>query len=140
MNAAANLTDLPREMATALVEHEQRRTGSRMEAYETVSRTVGTSAQWLRYFVGGSAKVKEPGWSVGWRIVTAFDRLCSRQVAEAELDMQRLRALRGQIDAGAVGDSTTSLLDTALDAAIEATRPRKADAAARRPATGVSET
>lgn len=91
MNGVANLT---RNAAAALVDREERRTGSRMVAYEIVAQTVGTSAEWLRKFVSSNG-AKEPRVTVGFNLIQVYRRVCER--VEQAADQERL--LRDQIDA-----------------------------------------
>lgn len=100
------VADISRSAALALVEREERRLGSRMLAYETVSRTVGMSSDWLRKFV--SNNVKEPGLTVGFNLIVAYRRICERAERAAEQERQ----LRDEIDAfmastGLVVEGTT---------------------------------
>ena len=91
MNGVADIT---RGAAAALVEREERRTGSRMVAYEIVAQTVGTSAEWLRKFIS-SNEAKEPRMTVGFNLIQVYRRVCERveQAGDSE------RQLREQIDA-----------------------------------------
>ncbi len=91
MNGVASLT---RDMATALVDREERKTGSRMVAYENVARTVGTTSTWLRSFVSTNG-AKEPRVSVGFSIIQVYRRVCDR----VEQAGDRERHLRESIDA-----------------------------------------
>ena len=71
------VADLTRNAATFLVHREERRTGSRMMAYDNVAKTVGTSSEWLRAFIG-SKGAKEPRVSLGFRIMQFYTRVCER--------------------------------------------------------------
>lgn len=74
MNGVAEIS---RSAAAALVEREERRTGSRMVAYEIVAQTVGTSAEWLRKFIS-SNEAKEPRITLGFNLILAYRRVCER--------------------------------------------------------------
>jgi hypothetical protein len=91
MNGVANLT---RNAAAALVEREERRTGSRMLAYEVVAQTVGTSATWLRSFLSTNG-AKEPRVTVGMNLMNVYRQVCER--VEQAGDRERL--LKEEIDA-----------------------------------------
>lgn len=54
----------------ALLEREERAGHSRMEAYEILAARIGTNAEWLRKFLGGSRAAKEPRLSVGYAILS----------------------------------------------------------------------
>lgn len=75
--------DMTRAMAARIVGHEQRRTGSRMLAWDAAARLIGTSSSWLRKFVG-SYDDREPTLSIGLRIIVQFDRLAARIDADAD--------------------------------------------------------
>lgn len=87
-----------REIAGELVQRAERKTGSRMTAYEAVAQSVGTSASWLRKFIAGR-EVKEPGWTTGWNILDQYSRVCDRVEAEIETERAKTLALKGMIDA-----------------------------------------
>lgn len=91
MNAVAGLT---RNVAAALVDREERRTGSRMVAYEVVAQTVGTSAEWLRKFLSSNG-AKEPRVSVGFNLMQVYRRVCERVERAGDRELQ----LRNEIDA-----------------------------------------
>jgi hypothetical protein len=98
MSNAAQMTALARTALGSWVEREERRTGSRMVAYEIVASTVGTSADWVRKFLGRSDKAKEPSWTVGWNILTAYQRIIGRVEAWERLEQERSAELKRQID------------------------------------------
>lgn len=83
MTSAAQATDMTRAMAKALVRHEERRTGSRMLAYDAAARLIGTSSSWMRKFVSDHGS-KEPSLSIGLRIMGHYNRLIERIEADAE--------------------------------------------------------
>jgi hypothetical protein len=86
------VADISRSAALALVNREERRLGSRMLAYETVSQKVGMSSDWLRKFI--SSNVKEPGLTVGFNLMLLYRRVCERVERAAEQERQ----LREEID------------------------------------------
>lgn len=96
MNGAASIT---RSAAAALVEREERRTGSRMVAYEVVAQTIGSSASWVRAFLGKSEGVKEPRITLFQNIRASYENLCSRVEQENRADELRLKLIKGEIDA-----------------------------------------
>jgi hypothetical protein len=76
------------------VERAERKTGSRMEAYDVVARSVGTSAGWLRKLVRGY-EAKEPRATIYENIRAQYEALCHRVEEENEIDEARLRLLAG---------------------------------------------
>jgi hypothetical protein len=98
MSNAAIVSGLTRSAAHALVERAERQTGSRMAAYAQVAQTVGTSAEWLRKFIG-SAEAKQPNWTVGWNLLDQYNRICARVEQEIETERCQAQALKRQIDA-----------------------------------------
>jgi len=92
MSSATAVMDTARRAASALVEREERRTRSRMAAYEAVAAMVGTSGAWVRKFVNG------------YNILTLYGRLCGRIERAAEDERAMVVALKGQIDAAFQGD------------------------------------
>lgn len=111
MTNAADMTALTRSAAADWVSREERRTGSRMVAYEIVAQTVGTSASWLRKFLSDRDEAKQPNWAVGWNILAAYSRICERVERAADNERAITRALQRQIDA--VTASTLDLVDPA---------------------------
>lgn len=96
MSDVAHMTSLPRSTVELWVRREQQRTGSRMVAYKNIASAVGTSASWVRKFYSGSPEVKEPSWSIGVKIITAYGQTCERldRLAEAEqAEAQNLKRL-----------------------------------------------
>lgn len=121
--SAAALTSITRSALGALVEREERRTGSRMVAYEIVAQTIGASASWVRAFLGKSEAVKEPRITLFQNIRASYDNLCSRVEHENRADELRLKLIKGEIDAVTEGfdtqgqrqDSTAAGLDAETD-------------------------
>lgn len=95
MGSAANIASLTRSAAHALIEREERKTGSRMAAYENVAATIGASSSWLRKFVSGEASIP----IIGFNILSQYDRLCSRVELETENELAKISKLRGEINA-----------------------------------------
>jgi len=91
MNGVANIS---RSAAAALVDREERRTGSRMVAYEIVAQTVGTSAEWLRKFLSSNG-AKEPRLTVGFNLIQVYRRVCERVEQAGDNERQ----LKDEIDA-----------------------------------------
>jgi hypothetical protein len=70
-----------------------------MVAYETVAKTVGTSADWIRKFVNGG-EAKEPKWTVGLNLIEHCNRvLCMRVEQEMEKERSKIETLKREIDA-----------------------------------------
>lgn len=86
--------ELSRSAAEVLVDREERRTGSRMLAYASVAATIGTTADWVRKFVG-TTEAKEPKLSVGFKILQIYSRVCERVERAGENEVK----LKGEIDA-----------------------------------------
>jgi hypothetical protein len=97
--SAAALNSITRSALGALVEREERRTGSRMVAYEVVAQTIGASASWVRAFLGKSEAVKEPRITLFQNIRASYENLCSRVEHENRADELRLKLIKGEIDA-----------------------------------------
>jgi hypothetical protein len=97
--SAAALTSITRSALGALVEREERRTGSRMVAYEVVAQTIGASSAWVRAFLGKSEGVKEPRITLFQNIRASYENLCSRVEQENRTDELRLKLIKGEIDA-----------------------------------------
>jgi hypothetical protein len=92
------IVSLTRDVAEAFVAREERRTGSKMDAYEAVARAVGTTSEWLRKFLSSNA-AKEPRLTVGFKILMVYRRVCER----VEQAGDRERELKEQIDAALEG-------------------------------------
>jgi hypothetical protein len=76
-----------------------------MAAYASVARSVGTTSEWLRKFIKGD-EAKEPGWTVGWNLVThCYEVLCTRVEREIEAERSLSEELKREIDA------VTSIVD-----------------------------
>lgn len=97
--SSVDLTNLTRSAVSALVDREERRTGSRMTAYEHVAQTVGTSSSWVQKFLSRSNEVKEPRMTLFHNIREHYEALCSRVEQENRNDELRLRRLKGDMDA-----------------------------------------
>jgi hypothetical protein len=98
MNSAAIASDLTKAAALALVEHAERRTGSRMTAYADVAKSVGASTESFRKYVNCS-ETKEPKWSVGWNLLDQFNQLCASIEQDTEAKRNQTRAIKREIDA-----------------------------------------
>ena len=97
--SAAALTSITRSALGALVDREERRTGSRMVAYEIVAQTIGSSSSWVRAFLGKSEGVKEPRITLFQNIRASYENLCSRVEQENRADELRFKLIKGEIDA-----------------------------------------
>lgn len=111
--SAVELTRLTRSAAADWVEREQRRTGSRMTAYEIVAQSVGTSSDWLRKFIA-DREAKQPSWTVGWNILLLYRRVCERVELEANNEREKARLIQRKIDA--VIEGVSPLVERAPDA------------------------
>ena len=99
--STAHTAEFTRELAAHLVDRAERHVGKRMDAYDIVARSIGTSSSWLRKFIAGRGEAKEPGWVTGWNIVDQYRRMCSRVEAEIETERAKYLALKEVIDAAA---------------------------------------
>lgn len=89
-----NMIAMSQEAARGLVDRERRATGSKMIAYENVARAVGSTPEWIRKFVKNN-EGKEPGLSVGFKILDLYNRVCLRVERATEKEL----TLKGEIDA-----------------------------------------
>lgn len=92
--AMTSVAHLTRNVAMALVDREERRTGSRMIAYGNVAQSVGTTSAWLRSFLSTNG-AKEPRITVGFNLIQVYRRVC--ECVEQAGD--RERQLKDDIDA-----------------------------------------
>ncbi|MBB2965033.1 hypothetical protein [Methylobacterium sp. R2-1] len=90
MQTAANLAN---PLVDALVRHAERRTGSRMLAYEAVGRMIGTTASWVRKFVGNQPVRLDADTFL--RIRASYQANCDRWDAQADEDRAAFFALGG---------------------------------------------
>jgi hypothetical protein len=86
-----------------LVAIERRHTGSRSVAYDNVAQLIGSSSSWVQKFIRDSGEVKPPCQPLFLRICAAYDQLCERVEQQNKRDENRLRELKGKIDAVAAG-------------------------------------
>ena len=94
MQTAANLAS---PLVGALVRHAERRTGSRMLAYETVGRAIGTTASWVRKFIGNQPVRLDADTFL--RIRATYQANCDRWDAQADEDRAAFFALGEPHDA-----------------------------------------
>lgn len=99
MSMAANNAALSRNVAAFLVERVERKTGSRMVAYDTVARKVGATPDWLRKFIRGR-EVKAPDWTIGWNLIEhCYEMLCTRVEQELDEERSKIETLKRELDA-----------------------------------------
>lgn len=110
MSDVAYMARLPVRAARALIEREERKSGSRMVAYETVASAVGASADWLRDFVGPNPRVSL-SFQTGWNILSVYRQWCSRVEQEIANERALIAALKAEIDAAT--ESTLAMVDGA---------------------------
>jgi hypothetical protein len=101
MSSAASIIEPTRSMAAHLVRRAEQESGSRMEAYQSVASAVGATPDWIRKFIGGSVKAKEPKATVWVNIIRHYDRICSRIDQAADNERELSRKIRGQLNAAA---------------------------------------
>lgn len=97
--STVDVADVTRGAVAALVEREERRTGSRMTAYHQVAQMVGASPSWIQKFLSRSVEAKEPRLTLFQNIRASYEALCERVEQENRADELRLRCLKGDIDA-----------------------------------------
>lgn len=107
MSSAASITTTTRSVLGAMVDSEERRTGSRTVAYEHVAQMVGTSSSWVRKFLSDRGEVKEPRITTFQNIRAAYDNLCERIERDNRATELRLQALKGQMNAATEGFDET---------------------------------
>ena len=102
MSNAFDISALSRSAAEALVNGAVKSGSKRMKAYDDVARAVGMSGEWLRKFIKGD-EAKEPGLSVGWKLIEGFEEIYDRVCTRVEQQEANNRALRERIDATVAG-------------------------------------
>lgn len=107
---------LTRSALGAMVERESRRVGSRTVAYENVARMIGASSSWVKKFLADRGEVSEPRITLFENIRQAYNNICERIEADNRADEQRLRILRGQMNA--VTEGSDAKTDTESPAAV----------------------
>lgn len=122
MPSASEVMNNTRGFVAALVEREERISGSRMVAYENVAAQLGKSATWVRRIFKGYPDAM-PDFVTGLNIVSLYDRICSRVELEAANERATMAALRDQfneanpgIDRLVPGEARTSALGTKAEA------------------------
>ncbi|MHC2016347.1 hypothetical protein [Methylobacterium sp. CM6247] len=93
MHSAANLTS---PMLDALVKHAERRTGSRMLAYDKVARSIGATSSWVRKFLGNQPVRLDADTFL--RIHATYQANCDRWDAQADEDRAAFFALGREDD------------------------------------------
>jgi hypothetical protein len=97
--SSATLTSTTRTALSLLVEREARRVGSRTVAYEIVAQTIGVSSSWIRKFLSRNETVSEPRITLFQNIRASYDALCNRVEQEHQAELQRIAALRSEMNA-----------------------------------------
>ena len=97
--SSATLTSTTRTALSLLVEREARRVGSRTVAYEIVAQTIGVSSSWIRKFLSRNETVSEPRITLFQDIRASYDALCNRVEQEHQAELQRIAALRSEMNA-----------------------------------------
>lgn len=92
----AAIIESTRARAAFLVAREERSAGSRMAAYERVASLVGTSAEWLRKFIGRDERCK-PSLVTGANIISLYETWCSRLDEKIAAEKAAIVALRQRI-------------------------------------------
>ena len=97
MLTAVETMDRARPIAVALVDREQRQSLSRRVAYGRVALRIGVSVSWLRKFIGRQPVTLAANELLN--LLAAYRRLCERIEAEAEIERQKLLALKDEPNA-----------------------------------------
>lgn len=97
--SSATLASTTRTALSLLVEREARRVGSRTVAYEIVAQTIGVSSSWIRKFLSRNETVSEPRITLFQNIRASYDALCNRVEQEHQAELQRIAALRSEMNA-----------------------------------------
>lgn len=119
MQSAADLTS---PMLDALVRYAERRTGSRMLAYDTVARTIGATGSWVRKFLGNQPVRLDADTFL--RIHATYQANCDHWDAQADEDRAAFFALGG-------GDDAMDTIPSAgVDMGSRATAPAGREASA----------
>lgn len=111
------LVDDVRTAALALIRREEYRVGSRMVAYENISKEIGSSSSWLRQFIGHSDRVSL-SFVIGMNILSLHDRLCSklekhiREIANEamEIDLETDRRISCALGSKATNEEVAEAL------------------------------
>ena len=106
----------------ALVDLDAARSGSRMNAYASVARSIGASDSWVRKFLGNQPVRLDADVYLG--IQARYEAACARWDAEAEAQKQRFMAL----GRGADEMDTSKTIGTSLDESCKSARRRKTTA------------
>jgi hypothetical protein len=96
MLTASCAVERARPLVAALVDRDERHSGSRMAAYERVAGTVGVSSRWVRRLL--SRQLSEIAAHEYLNICRAYRSLCERIEAEAEHERRVAVALRRDAD------------------------------------------
>lgn len=96
MMSSEDMIERARPFAVALVEHQERRTGSRMQAYESVARWCGVSSSWVRKLVGRQQTDLRAHQYLN--LLSAYRSLCERLEVEAENERRLLAEMKGRAD------------------------------------------
>ena len=120
MDSAANLAH---PLVGALVRHAERRTGSRMLAYDAVARSIGSTGSWVRKFVGNQPVRLSADTFL--RIQRTYRANCSCWDAQADEDRAAFFALGSGGD-----DAMDQSADQGLDVEARASSARGRRAAA----------
>lgn len=99
MGAAASITDATRSALWIVLESEERRIGSRDQAYNRVGDMIGVSGSWIKKFLLKSHEAKEPRISVFMRIREVYDTVCNRVEQEQAIELLKISKLRGELHA-----------------------------------------
>lgn len=106
MSPADEMTLKAHWSATQWVKREQDKGYSRTDALKNVADKVGISVDWLRRFVNGSDRVKQPSWHVGHNIIGMYARICDRIENNTERRRKNIARLEERLnEAAARSDS-----------------------------------
>lgn len=106
--SSSALTAATRSALSVMVAQEARRIGSKTAAYERVAQMIGASSSWVKKFLADTGEVSEPRITLFQNIRDAYNNICERIEADNRADEQRLRGLRGSLNAVTEGASAES--------------------------------
>jgi len=86
-----------------MVEHEERKAGSRDVAYENVANAIRMSSSWVKKSVLDADFMRKPRVTLFHNIKAAYERLCENIEAEHQAELKKLAKLKDEINAAADG-------------------------------------
>jgi hypothetical protein len=94
-----DMKDAVRTAVSLLVDHEERRVGSREAAYSEVANRIHQSYSWVKKRTLGGEGIRQPRASLLLAVRHAYIDMCNRVEQEHKLEEAKLSRLKGEIDA-----------------------------------------